>query len=412
MNSKSDKVLEGAAVWGAFYRKNPQRFVADYLNIYLKTFQKILIYLLLNCTNGLIVASRGIGKTWLLALYCIIRCILYPGTKICVTSGTKGQAIEVLEKIEKEFLINYGWGSSNLKREIKNLNTGVNTAQCEFMNGSWIKVVTSTDNARHNRANVIIVDEYRMVAKDIIDTVIRKFKSAPRQPGYLKNPEYAHLAERNCELYASSAYYKAHWAYDKVRSYFANMLDDKRKYLCLGFPYQLAIMEGLLMPEEVEDEMSEEDFDEIAWYMEMCAFWYGASGEAFFDYDDLTAQRKIKNSYLPLFMYEKRGINIPELLPNERRILAVDVALMATKKHKNDAASLSLNVALPTESNYISNFVYMETKEGLTTDELGMLIMKMFYGYKCTDLVLDTGGKKLPLLIVMSRVKCGIKLGA
>ena len=76
MNSKSDKVLEGAAVWGAFYRKNPQRFVADYLNIYLKTFQKILIYLLLNCTNGLIVASRGIGKTWLLALYCIIRCIL------------------------------------------------------------------------------------------------------------------------------------------------------------------------------------------------------------------------------------------------------------------------------------------------------------------------------------------------
>lgn len=391
--TKSKRLLDGVAYWGAFYRKNPQRFAKDYLNITLKPFQKILIYLLMMATNGIIIAARGIGKTWLIALYCVIRCVLFPGTKVCIASGTKGQAIEVLEKIEKEFLKNYGWGSSNLNREIDHLNTGVNTAECVFKNGSWIKVVTSTDSARHNRANVVIIDEYRMVAKDIINTVLKKFKSAPRQPGYLNNPKYKHLAERNCEFYLSSAFYKAHWSFDKVKSYFANMLDDKRKYLCLGFPYQLAIKEGILMREEVEDEMSEEDFDEIAWYMEMCSLWYGASGEAFFDYDDLTKQRKIKNAYLPLFMYEKRGMNIPELLPNERRILSVDVALMATRKTKNDAASLSINVAIPNGSNYTSNFVYMTTREGLTTDELGLLIMRMFYGYKCTDLVLDTSGK-------------------
>ena len=33
--------------------------------------------------------------------------------------------------------------------------------------------------------------------KEIIDGVLRKFMTAPRQPGYLKKPEYKHLQERN-----------------------------------------------------------------------------------------------------------------------------------------------------------------------------------------------------------------------
>jgi len=36
--------------------------------------------------------------------------------------------------------------------------------------------------------------------------------------------------------------------------------------------------------------------------------------------------------------------------------------------------------------------IYGETFEGLTTDELGIIVMRYFYEYKCTDLVLDTGG--------------------
>ena len=53
----------------------------------------------------------------------------------------------------------------------------------------------------NNRLNIIIVDEFRMVDIDIINKVIRKFNTAPRQPKYLNKPEYAHLAERNKEFY-------------------------------------------------------------------------------------------------------------------------------------------------------------------------------------------------------------------
>lgn len=146
------------------------------------------------------------GKTWLLSLYCVVRCILYPGSKIVVASGVKAQAIEVITKIETEFLKNYSWGSQNLRNEISYISTAANNPACEFRNGSYIHVVTSNDNARHNRANIVLIDEFRMVDINIINTVLRKFLTAPRQPGYLSKPEYAHLKERNIELYASSAW--------------------------------------------------------------------------------------------------------------------------------------------------------------------------------------------------------------
>lgn len=39
-NEKSERIMNGIAVWAGFYRANPHRFVVDYLNIKLKLFQK------------------------------------------------------------------------------------------------------------------------------------------------------------------------------------------------------------------------------------------------------------------------------------------------------------------------------------------------------------------------------------
>lgn len=234
-----------------------------------------------------------------------------------------------------------------------------------------------------------------MVDPSTVNTVLKKFLTAPRHPGYLDNPKYKHLIERNCEMYMSSAWYQGHWSFDKAKSYYSNMLDDKRRYFCCGLPYQLAIKEGLLDPEQVADEMSEEDFDEISWIIEMCCIFYGSTDGAFYKYDDIEKCRKLKQAFLPLEMYTKRGINIPELTLNEKRIMSVDIALMASKKTKNDASAIIINQAIPNGMSYKSNIVYSETLEGLTTDELGITIMRYFYKYKCTDLVLDCQGNGL-----------------
>ena len=160
----------------------------------------------------------------------MVRCILFPRTKICIASSTRVQANEVLLKIKDDFMKNYGWGSANLKREITSCKIGQNESMIEFANGSWIQVVTASDTGRGKRANILVVDEFRMVSLNVINTVLKRFLTAPRQPGYLSNPKYANLQERNKEIYMSSAWFKEHWSYEKVKAFAANMLDSTKRY--------------------------------------------------------------------------------------------------------------------------------------------------------------------------------------
>ena len=159
------------------------------------------------------IAARGQGKTYLTALFCVVRCILFPKTKICVSSATRSQANEVLLKITDDFMKTHEWGSDNLRREITYASVGANKAVIEFANGSWIRVVTASDSGRGARCNILLVDEFRMVDLDTINTVLRRFLTAPRQPNYLNNPKYAHLLERNKELYMSSAWLKINFIF-------------------------------------------------------------------------------------------------------------------------------------------------------------------------------------------------------
>lgn len=390
---KADRVMNGVAIWVSFYRCNPHRFAKDFLNVKLKLFQKILLYAMMHNYYFMYLAARGQGKSWLIALFCIIRCILYPGTKIVVTAGVKSQAAEVLSKVKDDFCKNYQWGSANLLNEILNISIGQNNAEIEFKNGSWMKVKTSNDNARSARANILITDEFRMVDLNIINTVLRRFLTAPRQPGYLSKPEYSHLIERNKEIYASSCWYSSHWMMDKIKAYFINMMTGTKKYFVCSLPYQVSILEGLLSREQIEDEMSESDFDEITFLMEMEALMFGDSDGNFFTYDDISKRRKLKNSFFPLELYNKKDMSVPRLAAGEERILSVDVALMSSRRNANDASSLIINSAIPiSDTEYTSNIVYMQNYEGLTTDELGIIVMRYFYKYKCTQLVIDCNG--------------------
>lgn len=403
-NEKSERIMNGIAVWAGFYRANPHRFVVDYLNIKLKLFQKILLYAMMHNNFFMYIAARGQGKTWLTALFCVVRCILFPKTKICIASATRPQANEVLLKITDDFMKNYGFGSENLRREITYAAVGANKAVIEFANGSWIRVVTAADSGRGSRANILLVDEFRMVDLDTINTVLRRFLTAPRQPNYLNNPKYAHLLERNKEFYMSSAWYKNHWSFEKARAYTVNMLDDTKKYFICGLPYQVSVKEGLLSREQIEDEMSETDFDEVKWSMEMDCLFFGDTEGAFFSFDDIGCRRTLQTAVYPPSFINNKTYKIPELATNERRIMSVDVALMASNKHRNDASAIIINSAIPTNNNnYVSNIIYLENHEGLNTDELALVIRRLFRLYKCTDLVVDTNGSGLGVFDALIR---------
>lgn len=93
--SRRSRVIEGMAIWGSYYRENIDIFVEEYLQLdFLKWFQTALLVMMDRSRTFLWIAARGMGKSFLIAIFVVIRCILYPGTKVVITSGTRGQSIE------------------------------------------------------------------------------------------------------------------------------------------------------------------------------------------------------------------------------------------------------------------------------------------------------------------------------
>lgn len=392
---RQERILDGVREWASFYRANIHRFAEDYFHIRLKLFQAILLVMMDRCTTSVFVACRGIGKSWLAAVFCCARCILYPGTKICIASGTRGQAITVLEKV----VVDLKPKSPELVREIDDRETKINNtdAKIMFKNGSYIKVVTASDTARSNRANILILDEFRMIKKDVINTILRKFLAGGRHPDYLDLPEYADdkdLVEHNKMLYLSSAYYQDHWSYTRCKDSCRFMIDDKKRNFVCGLPYQLGIQEGLLIEDEIAEEMSETDFSEIKWMMEMCAEFYGDSEGSFFNFESVNKNRRIQYPMMPerysSMLPAGNKLKIPPKLPGEKRILSADIALMASTRHQNDATAIFINQCMPTKAHrFTNNIVYTESNEGLTTEDETLVIRKLFDEFDCDYIVLD-----------------------
>ena len=398
--SRRERVIEGMAIWGSYYRENFDLFVEEYLQLdFLKWFQTMLLVMMNRSRVFLWIAARGMGKSFLIAIFAVARCILYPGTKVVITSGTRGQSINVLEKIQTELMP----VSPNLCNEIDMAKTKFSgqDAKVMFKNSSYIKVVTASDNARSNRANILIVDEFRMVKKDTIDTVLKKFLTSRRMPPYKdltdaeRKVEYAKEPNKSCFL--SSAYFKDHWSFNKMLDTFKLMLDDSKTDFVCGFPYQLSVQEGLLFSEDVESDMLESDFNEIKWSMEMEAMWFGDEDGAFFDFDSISKNRRIKYAMLPDklsgLLGNNQKVKIPQKQNGEKRILSADVALMSSSKHNNDATAIFINQMLPSKGvRYTNNIVYSDSYEGLHTEDQALVIRRLYDEYLCDYIVLDCTG--------------------
>lgn len=397
--NKRDRIMRGAAEYAAFYRLNPARFAKDYLHLDLKLFQKILLTMMVISSTFVFIGARGIGKSFISAIFCVIKCILWPGSKICIASATRGQSINVLEKIMLELKPR----SLELALEIDDKESKMNgtNAIIVFKNGSYIKCVTASDTSRGNRATVLILDEFRLISKDVIDTVLKKFLTQRRMPPYYEltksEREVEYDKEKNMSMYLSSAYTTDHWSYNTYTSTSKAMINGIPRQFACALPYQLSLAERLLDRDTVADEMLEPGFSDVKFAMEYEALWWGSGEDSFFDFDSISKNRRIQYPMLPDKLATKLNNSaLVKIVPKQKdeiRIISADIALMTSKKNRNDATAIFINRMLPTKAGrYISNIVYADAYEGLRTDDQALVIRKLFDEYQCDYIALDTQG--------------------
>ncbi|MFJ8247302.1 terminase large subunit domain-containing protein [Peribacillus asahii] len=389
------KTRKGFKKWTAFYRSNPHRFANDYLGVKLFLYQKLLLWAMNKYSFFMYIAARGQGKSYIIAIYCVIRAILYPSSNIVLASGTKGQARLIIT--EKIFALKNN--SKNVEREIKEFKTSANECYVVFWNGSKITAVTSGDSARGYRANILIVDEFRLITKETIDQILRPFLNVNRTPPYLSKPEFRHLQEENKEIYISSAWYKNHWIWDSFKSYLNGMIAGK-DYFVAVLPWQLSVFHNLLSRKRVQQQLTEEDFDQMSFDMEYEALFVGENENAYFKLDDIQKCRTLPKPFYPPTDVEfvenkdkrKKLTNMPKQA-GEIRLIGMDVALMGSSKAvKNDTTQFTLMRLLPQGDEYRRDVVYMEKMEGQHSELQAIRLKQLYYDFEGDYVALDSNG--------------------
>ena len=128
------------------------------------------------------IASRGWGKSFLLALYCIIKCTFCPGTKIVVVGAAFRQSKIIFEYMETI------WRNSPILRSIFNGNDDGprrDVDRCTMRLGdSWTIAIPMGDGSkiRGLRAHIIIADEFASISPDIYETVVSGFAAVSASP--------------------------------------------------------------------------------------------------------------------------------------------------------------------------------------------------------------------------------------
>ncbi len=157
--------------WVTMYRQNISIFIEHYLGVKLFAYQRFMVELMARSTEFVGIASRASAKSWLVAVYCIAHCILYPGTTIALASSTKAQAGLIIA----DKCVALRNDHPNVAREISNIVTNQNKWEVTFHNGSKINVVVSGESGRGHRSNITVLEERRLIPNIIIDSIIRPF---------------------------------------------------------------------------------------------------------------------------------------------------------------------------------------------------------------------------------------------
>jgi hypothetical protein len=240
---------------------------------------------------------------------------------------------------------------------------------------------------KSQRGTVNIYEEFRMIKKEVIDSVLSPFLIV-RQPPYLKKPEYAHLKEEPMEIYISSSWFKSHWMWQMMKIALGDMY-KKDEALLIGFDYSITLKHGIRTRKQLEKEKKK--LGNMAFDMEYGNLMLGTTENAYYTYELINSSQLVKKAFytrkdIDVLEHRKNKLDVPKQ-KGEIRIVSVDISTIVRKG--NDNTAISCIRALQQGDNYERQLPYIEAFNGGNTTEQAIRIKQIFTDFNADFLVLD-----------------------
>lgn len=352
-NGLSENVSIDYEAWTEFfsyYRYYIDEFAEDILGLELFPFQRVILRALARGQFSVLIACRGIGKSFIVCVFYVCMAILYPNIKLGIASGNSQQAKNVIiQKLKGELYKN-----ETIRDEmVREPRTSGDDCYGEFNNGSEIRAITLAqdrggDSARSWRFNILLVDEARLVKDDIIETILIPMTKTKRQ-----NALKWKQNEKGKVIFISSAYLKTSGLYARFKYHFEQMTSGNKNYVAMCFPYQVGIQAGLFDEEDIRQEREKPTMTEDIFKYEYEGIFVGSSGESYFPYE-LTDECRV---------LEHPEIEQPKK-SNSLYVITHDVAVSGAKGSDN-ACTHVIKLKMKPDGTFIKQLVYTKVVNGM-----------------------------------------------
>lgn len=166
-----------------FYKLSNEHFSPEFgikylLNVNLYPFQMSAIRAMFLHKFPMLLFSRGLSKTFTLAVFAIIYAVLFPGSRIVLVAGSFRQSKHIFNEIKRIY------NRSPLLKLISRKEPTIAVDRCNYtVNDSYIVALPlSRDKIRGERGHVILVDEFGSIDSETFDVVIRGFGATAADP--------------------------------------------------------------------------------------------------------------------------------------------------------------------------------------------------------------------------------------
>jgi len=110
-------------------------------------YQRVYLRIMMRYKKVFLTATRGTSKSFLQNLAFVLRCIMFPGTKLFITAPGKEQAAKISQDCLEDIFSYYPL----LRLEVKKYIDNTDYTKLIFFNGSRYDVVQTKDSTRGGR---------------------------------------------------------------------------------------------------------------------------------------------------------------------------------------------------------------------------------------------------------------------
>ena len=386
IKSQKDKLRQYIAFW----REYPDIFV-DFLcgsnpeNFHLFFYQRVFLRAVMRHRYAYATFPRAYSKSFLSVLVLMLRCILYPGSHLFVTTGGKEQAAGIAREKAEEICklipgikneIDWSRGASKASK---------NMVEYIFKNGSKLDIMAAQQSSRGKRATGGLMEECILIDQQLLNEVIIPTMNVDRRlsDGSRQEDEPVNKSQ----IYVTTAGWKNTFAYEKLIQLTIQEITEPEQAVVMGGTWRVPVMEKLLRRSFIEELKLDGTYNDASFSREYESEWSGDAENAFFSAEKFDKHRRLLQ---PEYEYSGRSSR------SAYYVLGVDVG------RKGCTSEVCIFKVTPqAQGTALKTLVNLYSWDEEHFEAQAINIKRLYYKYKARTVAIDANGLGIGLIDFM-----------